>query len=155
MILTKPQPEQDAVSLIKYQLSKRVPTSMQPEDYRVYTAFPCDHNGKIDRLQLKQDYQMPRSHSRHYHQATADENDIKFKIEAIWRNILGRVDTKPLTAFFDEGGTSMALVQLQYYIEDGFGVSLDLMSLLKHATISQQVTLIRDSLINHTGQHHD
>jgi amino acid adenylation domain-containing protein len=155
LILTKPQPEQDAVSLIKYQLSKRVPTSMQPEDYRVYTAFPCDHNGKIDRLQLKQDYQMPRSHSRHYHQATADENDIKFKIEAIWRNILGRVDTKPLTAFFDEGGTSMALVQLQYYIEDGFGVSLDLMSLLKHATISQQVTLIRDSLINHTGQHHD
>ncbi len=134
----------DAAQL-KQQLSRALPEHMVPGVIVVLQALPLNANGKVDRKALPQP-ETPGAATR-----VAPTRDIERSICAIWTQVLGLDDVGIHDNFFDIGGHSLLLVQVQSQIKSQLGFSVPLVDLFRHPTVAAQAHCLSPAYTEETA----
>jgi acyl carrier protein len=77
------------------------------------------------------------------------------KVIAAWTEILNTPDIPPDTNFFEMGGHSLAMFDLQDALERHTGTRPPVVALFQHSTVAAQVALICDSGPDRDGSQHE
>lgn len=123
----KPQPTLD--SLLRPWLTKRLPAYMMPAFFHELKAFPMTLNNKIDRKALPD----PRETVQPV--ASRPVTEIERSIRLVWSRILGHDRMSVNDNFFEIGGDSVRVVQVQKELEKLIGRPLSSARLFEHYTI--------------------
>ncbi|WP_422751939.1 AMP-binding protein [Micromonospora sp. WMMD708] len=116
-------------------LARRLPDYALPRAVLVLDAFPLTVTGKIDERALPD---PPRTVPAGQEPAT----DTERAVHDIWCAVLGRDAVGRQESFFDAGGQSLLLGQVQQRIADRFGTTLPMVRLFAHPTIAAQARLL-------------
>lgn len=121
---------------LREQLATRLPPHMVPGAFNLVAALPLNSNGKIDRRVLAS---LPSDGSEVASESDriGPRSDIERRLEAIWRSLLRceRIDVRD--DFFALGGHSLLAMRLVHRIQEEFGQSLPLATLLTCSTIER------------------
>lgn len=140
---TSPEP-------IREHAARRLPQAMVPDWIHVLDRFPVTANGKIDRKRLSALAETPPD-SRTEDGPAAPTDDTTGRVSAAWAEVLKRKDVPTEVNFFDLGGHSVKLFELQNALERHAGVRLSVVALFSHTTVAAQATLIRDGVPSDEG----
>ena len=123
---------EDTTALRGY-LTERLPDYMIPALFIHMKALPVSANGKVDRAnlpdpgdsrpQLQAKYVQPRT-------------ELETTIGRIWKGVLGLNDVGVHDNFFDLGGHSLLLVQLQRQLQQTLQRSVELVHLFEFPTVA-------------------
>ncbi|MGW6529131.1 non-ribosomal peptide synthetase [Streptomyces venezuelae] len=143
-------PPDSSPELIREHVARRLPQAMVPNWIHVLDRFPVTANGKIDRKSLSA---LAETHpeSRTEDGAAAPTDDTTKRVSAAWAEVLKRKDVPVEVNFFDLGGHSVKLFELQNALERHAGVRLSVVALFSHTTVAAQATLIRDGVPSDEG----
>ena len=107
-----------------------LPEHMVPAAFVVMDAFPRTANGKVDRRALP-DPPEPAAEP-----AAAPRGALEDAVAAVWREVL-QVDAVGVNdSFFDVGGHSLLLAQLQSRLGAALGRKVPMVALFEHPTIA-------------------
>ncbi|PDT79683.1 hybrid non-ribosomal peptide synthetase/type I polyketide synthase [Sinorhizobium sp. BJ1] len=111
-------------------LRAALPGHMIPSQFVFVPQLPTNRSGKIDRRALPE----PRNASK-LKAATLPTGGLQTELAEIWKDVL-KLDTVSVEDnFFDVGGHSMAIVQVQARIHDRLGIDCKILDLFEHPTI--------------------
>jgi len=113
-------------------LLQALPEHMVPGVIVVLEALPLNANGKVDRKALPVP-EAPVAAGR-----VAPTREIERAICAIWTDVLGLEGVGIHDNFFDIGGHSLLLVQVQAQIKSRLGFTVPLVDLFRHPTVASQ-----------------
>jgi acyl carrier protein len=114
-------------------LKQRLPDAMVPSAYVVLDALPLTANGKVDRRALPVPEGLRQELEETY---IAPRTEIERAIAAVWQEVL-RIDKAGVDDnFFDLGGHSLLLVQVQSQLNKALNRDIPVVELFKHSTIS-------------------
>ena len=103
-------------------LARELPAIMVPAAVQLLDALPMTPNGKVDRAALPQPRSGPEIALR---TAAAPQSQVEKIVRDIWQDVLGRADVGLADNFFDLGGHSLLVVQVQRRLRDaGYEVSI-------------------------------
>ncbi|SDO97728.1 amino acid adenylation domain-containing protein [Rhodoferax sp. OV413] len=122
---------------LRARLAVALPEHMLPSLVVVLDTLPLNANGKVDRNALPAP-QPPDATRR-----VAPTRDIEKAICAIWAQVLGTEGVGIHDNFFDIGGHSLLLVQVQAQIQSRLGLAVSLVDLFKHPTVAAQARCLR------------
>lgn len=113
-------------------LTDYLPSYMIPTHFVFLLSLPHTISGKVDRKQL--------SIHTEIHQDLPDEtsipvNDLEKQIAAIWKELLNIPIVRNDSNFFDMGGHSLLMVQVQLKLNEKFDRDIPLVELFKFPTI--------------------
>jgi acyl carrier protein len=111
-------------------VAQALPEIMVPQAVLVLHAMPMTPNGKIDRKQLPD----PRV-SAAPRAATAPENAMETTIAGIWQDVLGLEAVGTTENFFDLGGHSLLVVQVQRRLREATGSEVAITDMFRLPTI--------------------
>jgi aryl carrier-like protein len=122
-------------------LASRLPDYMVPAVVVTLPKLPLTHNNKVDVKALPAPEQMAATRT----EFAPASNTTEQEVADIWRALLrveqvGREDN-----FFDLGGHSLLLVQLQNRLHSRFGAKLTLIELFKRPTVAAIASLLHPS----------
>lgn len=115
-------------------LRKRLPDHMVPAKFIFVEKMPCLPSGKIDRQSLKSIQAAPPEPAATT-PASSGLKSVEEKVLAIWRRVLKLEHIDPTSNFFDIGGNSLRMIQLQSEVKRNFGKSISVGVLFAHPTI--------------------
>ncbi|RKG64466.1 amino acid adenylation domain-containing protein [Corallococcus sp. CA054B] len=72
--------------------------------------------------------------------------EVRASMEALWKELLGVDTLTPDSHFFELGGTSLLVVQLNRELKTRLSVSLSLHAVLEHPTLGEWVRAVQDEL---------
>ncbi|KIA64277.1 hybrid non-ribosomal peptide synthetase/type I polyketide synthase [Nocardia vulneris] len=121
---TAPTPAQ-----LREQLRPVLPANMIPSRYVAVTELPRTLNGKIDRTAL------PEPQSDRSAESLDESSELAAEIRRMWCEVLGRDAVGLDEPFFEAGGTSLLLAQLQQRLTDLFDAEVDIADLFEYPTI--------------------
>jgi amino acid adenylation domain-containing protein len=118
--------------LLRDYLRERLPLFMIPSAFLAVPELPLNPNGKVDQAKLPDPaLASPEELDSFIPPSEGTEQGIA----AIWREALQRSQVGRLDNFFDLGGHSLLLVEVQNHIERRFGVSLSITDLFRFPTV--------------------
>jgi amino acid adenylation domain-containing protein len=118
-------------------LADRLPAVMVPSRIQVLDSFPRNANGKVDRARLATS-PVPAA------AGPADAADgMTAKVAAAWAEVLDLPEIPTEVNFFDLGGHSLTMFQLQDALDSHTGCRPSVVSLFRHTTVAAQAELIR------------
>jgi natural product biosynthesis luciferase-like monooxygenase protein len=121
---------------LRQQLGAFLPEIMVPTRVVVLPALPLTPNGKVDRAAL------PACETAAESVAAGPEGETEALIAAIWCELL-RVQSVSRTAnFFDLGGHSLMVIQVQRRLHAATGHEIPIVDMFGHATIRTLAALI-------------
>jgi acyl carrier protein len=126
--VTGPPPDP---SLLRAALAKALPEVMVPQAVLVLPALPLTPNGKIDRRALPE----PNAAIAVRPAATAPQGEIEKTIAAIWQDVLGLPQVGTTDNFFDLGGHSLLVVQVQRRLQEACGREVPITDMFRLPTI--------------------
>jgi acyl-CoA synthetase (AMP-forming)/AMP-acid ligase II/acyl carrier protein len=113
-------------------LKEKLPDYMVPAAFVILDALPLTPNGKVDRRALP----APEGHRP---QLGADDvmpqTDAERRIAAVWQEMLQVEKVGIHDNFFDLGGHSLLLIQIQSQLQNLFGQELSIAEMFQHPTI--------------------
>ncbi len=115
---------------LRQALAVELPEIMVPASLVVVLAFPLTPNGKVDRLALPD----PRA-AIVVPTAVSPENDFEKSIAALWRDVLGLSEVSVTDNFFDLGGHSLLVVQVQRRLREVSGQEVSITDMFRFPTI--------------------
>jgi len=113
-------------------LKESLPDYMIPSVYTVLPALPRTPNGKVDRARL------PEPHDRRAASQApflAPRGRVEDAIAAAWREVLSVEQVGIDDNFFDLGGHSLLLVQVQAKLRGGLGQDVPIVEMFQYPTI--------------------
>jgi amino acid adenylation domain-containing protein len=114
-------------------LLERLPGFMVPAAFVLLDALPLTANGKVDRRALPSPEQVgPEPREGSGAPATALERTVA----AVWREALGVEAVGVHDNFFDLGGHSLLLAEVQARLHQALGRDVRIVDLFEHATVS-------------------
>jgi amino acid adenylation domain-containing protein len=125
---------QSTVSLneLRRFLHQKLPDHMVPATFVMLDKLPLTPNGKVDRLALP----APDPHrSAHPTAFVAPRTGLEQTIAAIWEGVLALRNPGANDNFFDLGGRSLEVVQVQNRIRETLGIEPPLIQLFQYPTI--------------------
>ncbi|HVF62225.1 MAG TPA: amino acid adenylation domain-containing protein [Thermoanaerobaculia bacterium] len=122
------EPPADA---LREHLRSRLPEHMVPSAFVPLPALPLSPNGKVDRKALPDPAAALPAAARVAPRTLAEE-----LVAEIWREVLERESVGVQDNFFDLGGHSLKLVQVQRRLEERTGRELSIVDLFRHPTIA-------------------
>ncbi|TDC38956.1 amino acid adenylation protein [Micromonospora sp. 15K316] len=118
-------------------LARQLPEYALPRAVVPVDEFPLTVTGKVDERALPD---PEHTVSPGAGPATPTERAV----HDIWRVVLGREAVGRTDSFFDVGGQSLLLGQVQQRIAERFGVRLPMLRLFEHPTVAAQARLLDD-----------
>jgi natural product biosynthesis luciferase-like monooxygenase protein len=115
---------------LRQALAAELPEIMVPASLVVVLAFPLTPNGKVDRLALPD----PRA-AIAVPTAVSPENEFEKSIAALWRDVLGLSEISVTDNFFDLGGHSLLVVQVQRRLHEASGQEVSITDMFRFPTI--------------------
>ncbi|NES07706.1 MAG: AMP-binding protein, partial [Okeania sp. SIO2F4] len=119
-------------------LQDKLPEYMIPSAFVILETFPLTPNGKINRWELK----PPKDFGISQDSFVPPTTPVEKKLATIWCEILGVEKIGIHDNFFQIGGHSLLIVQLQTRLEEIFKSNLTVADLFKHPTIDTQAEII-------------
>jgi amino acid adenylation domain-containing protein len=124
-------------------VAKRLPAHMVPSSIVVLSALPLTPNGKIDQQGLPEPDRGARA-------TTAEESpepasEIEQAVARVWQDALGVGRVGVHDNFFDLGGHSLLMAQVQTRLRVRFGREVTLVELFQRPTIASQAGLFMAS----------
>ncbi len=120
-------------------LRAQLPEYMVPAIIIPLQRFPVNLSGKIDRLQLPQPVWEEETVS-----SSPWKSEREQQLATEWQALLGARPLQSDSHFLQEGGDSIALLQLTLQLNERFHLSLKAADLYAHPTFGQQVALIEE-----------
>ncbi|ESZ12162.1 hypothetical protein X737_27550 [Mesorhizobium sp. L48C026A00] len=111
-------------------LRAALPGYMVPSQFVFLPQLPTNRSGKIDRRALPR----PRNASK-LKAATLPTGGLQAELAEVWKDVLKLNSVSVEDNFFDVGGHSLAIVQVQARIHDRLGIDCKILDLFKHPTI--------------------
>lgn len=121
-----------SASELRHFLRERLPDYMLPAVFVHLEAFPLNSNGKVDRAALPDPM---ISHLSLTQSPEPPQYEQERLIATLWQEILGMEQVGVHDTFFDLGGHSLSLVQLQERLQTTFHQNIQLLDLFKYPTI--------------------
>ncbi|MER8691071.1 amino acid adenylation domain-containing protein [Mesorhizobium sp. M1136] len=112
-------------------LRAALPSYMVPSQFVFLPQLPTNRSGKIDRRALPE----PRRNASKLKAATFPTGRLQTEVADIWKDVLKLDFVGVEDSFFDVGGHSLALVQVQARIQDRLGIDCKILDLFEHPTI--------------------
>jgi acyl carrier protein len=128
-----PQPAQ-----LRQAVAQALPDIMVPQAVQVLPAMPMTPNGKIDRKALPEPRPGPESGAGAAaapRAATAPESALETSIAGIWQEVLGLESVGTTENFFDLGGHSLLVVQVQRRLREATGQEIAITDMFRLPTI--------------------
>lgn len=119
---------------LRRHMAKLLPPHMVPRAIVVLDRLPLSPHGKVDRSALPSP--TPTETGR------TPETDLERVVARAWQQVLGRRTVGADVNFFDVGGHSLLLVELQQRLRAALDREVELMDLLAHATVRDQARLL-------------
>ncbi|HSF40966.1 MAG TPA: amino acid adenylation domain-containing protein [Thermoanaerobaculia bacterium] len=117
---------------IRQALRGRLPEVMIPGAWVVLPALPLSPNGKVDRRALPDPDETPRASGGAF---TEPRTEAERTLAALWRDVL-RLDKVGLDdSFFDLGGHSLLLIQVQGRLQAWLGRPVEMIDLFRYPTV--------------------
>jgi amino acid adenylation domain-containing protein len=117
---------------LRRRLRARLPEYMVPAAFVVVDAIPLTSNGKIDRRALPAPGREGAERGEYAAPRTREEKTLA----AIWAEVLGVERVGMHDSFFDLGGHSLLLPQVQRRVSDAFRTRLPIVELFRHPTVA-------------------
>jgi acyl carrier protein len=121
-----------SVAELRRHLLGRLPEYMVPSAFVYMDALPLNNSGKVDRRALPAPDLSTRPSEMSY---VAPSTAVEERLAAIWVETLGLERIGVNDNFFDLGGHSLLLVQVQAQLVEEFGEGLSLLDLFKYTTV--------------------
>ncbi len=112
-------------------LAHRLPKYMIPDAFVWLDALPLNANGKLDRAALP----APGASVPAAGVQTPPTNALEATIAEIWQELLGVESVGVEDNFFDLGGHSLLIIQLQRKLRETTGCELPIADLFRHQTV--------------------
>ncbi|MGW4904637.1 non-ribosomal peptide synthetase [Streptomyces albidoflavus] len=131
---------------LKEKLADRLPTVMVPANLQILDTFPRTVNGKTDRPALRAAVDNPSAADPAHSvpSATASSaGDLTGQVAAAWAEVLKTADIPTDANFYELGGHSLMMYQLQAALERHTGERPPVVALYGHTTVAEQATFIR------------
>ena len=112
-------------------LMDKIPLYMIPTTFVMLDELPQSINGKINRIALS-NMTVKEPVKNNF---IAPESTAEKKIAAIWSELLELEKVSVLDNFFEQGGNSVLVLQVQRKLQAAFNVQIALVDLFKHTTI--------------------
>jgi len=136
---------------LRASIRQTLPGYMVPSGLMIITEVPLTPNGKVNwsglpAAETESSERQAVAMAEIARQA-GDNGDSKSAalsrcLKAIWSELLGRTVIDPNDNFFDIGGSSLLLVQMQGLIHSRLGVSLPSSKLFRHPTLNNLAQLL-------------
>ena len=130
-------------------LSERLPTYMIPAYFVNLPALPLTRSGKVNRKLLPQPTENSIAIAATYSPA---RNDLEAQLIAIWEKVLNRQNVGIHDNFFDLGGHSLRVIQLNALIREQLNIQLPLKLIFQNPTISGLATKIGSHKVSNSTQ---
>lgn len=118
-------------------LQERLPDYMVPSTFTVLEHFPLTPNGKVNRQQLPEADGRGRGSGRVF---LAPRSGIERSLAEVWRDVLRLEEVGVADNFFDLGGHSLLLVQVQTRLRETLGHDLAIAEMFQYPTIGTLAT---------------
>ncbi len=115
---------------LREHLRARLPDYMVPPSYVIMDELPLTPNGKVDRRAL------PAPETTAGEGFVAPQGEMERKVAAIWEELLGVPSVGVDDNFFEIGGHSLLMAQLQERLKEAFGREVPMVDLFQHPTVS-------------------
>jgi amino acid adenylation domain-containing protein len=132
--LAKNQDIELVIQRIRNYLKEHLPDYMMPADWQLLKELPLTANGKFDRQTLKSI--KGKVDSRNDSTVILPSNQQEKIIAKIWQEILQRENIGVNDNFFDIGGHSLLLAQVQEKLATSLQINLEITDLFKYPSIS-------------------
>ena len=132
---------EELIRSVRNYLQEHLPNYIIPNDWQVLTELPLTPNGKIDRQVLSD---LNSNKITRAITSILPSNKHEQIIANIWQEILQRENISVNDNFFDVGGHSLLLTQVQERLEQSLAINLAITDLFKYPSIR--------SLANHLSQ---
>ncbi|WP_207921213.1 non-ribosomal peptide synthetase [Micromonospora sp. KC721] len=137
--------EPTSKTALRQHLAERLPPVMVPATFHTVPQFPLTPNGKVDRDRLAETLRSAGAGPADDHLAqvgpTAKDGTVA-RVSAAWAQVL-KIDNVPADVnFFDLGGHSLAMFQLQDALEHHTGTRPSIVALFRHTTVAEQASYI-------------
>ncbi|WP_422748820.1 AMP-binding protein [Micromonospora sp. WMMD1219] len=127
---TRPDP-----AVLRAALTAALPGYAVPRAVVVVDEFPLTVTGKVDERALPDPVtEVPAGE--------APATDTERAVHDIWCAVLGRDAVARTASFFDVGGQSLLLGQVQQRLAERFGVRLPMLRLFDHPSVAAQAALL-------------
>ncbi len=111
-------------------LRRVLPDYMVPQSYVVMDRFPQTPNGKTDRAAL------PAPADPSAGPAAAPQGELEVAIAAVWATVLNVPSVGVNDSFFEIGGHSLLVAQLQEALRTGIGREVSMVDLFQYPTVA-------------------
>lgn len=119
-------------SILTSTLASNLPEYMVPQHMVRIDELPLSANGKVDRKALH----FKRQGSAADKSGEAPRGAMERQLAEIWRDLLGLPGVSRDDNFFAIGGTSFIAVRMLGAVEQNFGVTLPMQSLIRHQELA-------------------
>jgi natural product biosynthesis luciferase-like monooxygenase protein len=129
------------VGRLKAHAAERLPEVMRPEAFVALARLPMTPNGKIDRKALPP---LPGGRASATAPAQSAATDLEAAVAAIWCEALGVPLVGVTDNFFDLGGHSLLVVQVQRRIRQELGREVPIADMFRFTTVRALATYLGD-----------
>jgi len=122
-------------------LRERLPAAMVPAGLVLLDELPLNANGKVDRSKLppwEPEAEAPAG------ELVAPSGELEGTIAAVWREVLGIEQLGTRDNFFDLGGHSLLLIQVQERLEESLGRQIPVLDLFRYTTVAALAEHLED-----------
>jgi amino acid adenylation domain-containing protein len=123
-------------------LRGRLAPHQVPRAIVVLERIPLSPHGKVDRAALPAPRDPTTPDPTGAAAPAVAATDLERAVTGAWAAVLGTDTVGTDINFFDAGGHSLLLVELQQRLQDGTGQAVDVIDLLAHSTVRAQAQLL-------------
>lgn len=129
---------------VRRELADQLPDVMVPTSIRMVDQFPLTVTGKVDRSALARLIEESPLH-REPPSPAGNGASMTARVAAAWSQVLRLASVPTDVNFFDLGGNSLAMFELQDALEQQTGTRPSVVALYRHTTVAAQARAISDS----------
>jgi amino acid adenylation domain-containing protein len=129
-----------ATAQLRSFMKEKLPDYMLPSVFVTLKSMPLTPNGKVDRRALPAPDQAELASKGVF---SAPKDAVESRLVQIWESVLGIRPIGITDNYFELGGHSLVAVRLMKRIEEAFGKTLPIATLLQAPTIEQLAALLR------------
>ncbi|MHB2155572.1 amino acid adenylation domain-containing protein [Calditrichota bacterium GD2] len=111
-------------------LQKQIPDFMIPTHFVVLEKFPLTANGKVDKRALPEPEALTEKR-----QIIKPGTNLERQLANIWKEVLQVEEISIYDSFFDLGGHSLGVIQIQGKVREELDMELDVVDIFKYPTI--------------------